>query len=794
MRVWLILWAVLGVQFISVAPSAVHAGTISSIGAGGGFGCLIKDGQVWCWGNNSDGQLGDRSTTDRIGAVRTQKNNGTQLINVTSISTGRSHACAVSGGNVWCWGNNSDGQLGDNTITNRTGAVRVNKSNGQVLTGATFVSVGELHSCAISNQSVWCWGNNSDGQLGNRTTANQLQAVQVVRQNGAAFTQVTALDAGVTHTCAVSASQAFCWGENSEGQLGDNSTVRRTGAVNVKQSATQNLINVTAISAGTYHSCAIQNRQAMCWGNNSRGQIGDNTRVNRLMATASRKTNNTPINNAQSISAGELFSCAVNNGELWCWGRNNTSQLGNATHRDSARAVRVINASGAALTRASTVSAGATHACAIINNTPWCWGEMQSLATSIETPLHTSAVIVKKQSQNVNLSGALRVTSGVSFSCTSDLSNAVWCWGLNHKGQLGNRSFVARRGAVQVYRSDNTLLSSVHVQAGNAFACAIVGSTKQVWCWGDNSSGQLGDGTTTNRNKAVQVKKMIGNTSLTNVTNLAVGTSHACAVTSAGAVFCWGSNSSGQLGDSTTTAANKAVQVRNGSGTLANARMVSAGENMSCAVVESNRYVKCWGHNRYGQLGNGTNTNSLRPVSVYDAGTGLVNGVKMISSGNQHTCVVDANNDVSCWGYNAYGQIGDGTTTHRSLAQPAQFAVGGVVTGTATIIDAGFDSSCAAVRFLSSTTWQMFCWGRNDSGQLSDTSTTNRTSAVPLHTISGTSQSISFAAPGYNHICVSEATLTYCAGTNEYGQIGNRATLSTLGAIRVRYVGGALVE
>ncbi|MFZ9859339.1 MAG: RCC1 domain-containing protein [Roseiflexaceae bacterium] len=778
-------------HFFVSAPVPAHASSFPGISTGNGFGCVIKDGQVWCWGENRYGQLGDRTTTTRTGAVRTQKNNGNQLNNVTKISSFFRHTCAISGGQVWCWGDNRNGQLGDNTTTMRTGAVQVRKSNGQVLNNVTHISVGDYHSCAVSNQTAWCWGRNDSGQLGNRTTTDQLRAVQVLRANGAILDQVSSVEAGASHTCAIRAATVWCWGNNGVGQLGDNTTTSRTGAVPAKQSATTNLTNVSMIAVGEDTSCAIQNRQVKCWGLNNKGQIGDNTNVNRYVATASKKTNNQLLNNATAITTNSSFSCAVNNGELWCWGSNSKGKLGDRTLRDNRRAVRVINANGNALTGATQVTAGDAHACAIIGSKPWCWGDMTNSATSVRIPLYKKSVAVKKQSDNTNLNQPQRVTSGGDFSCTSDTSNYIWCWGLNSSGQLGDKTFVAKNGAVQVYRSDNALLRSNLVRAGAESACAI-DTTKQVWCWGKNDYGQLGDGTRTNRNKAVQVRKATDNTPLGNAIDLTVGNQHACAITESRTAFCWGFNGSGQVGDGTTNTTTKAVQVLDGASALANVQSISAGYQMTCAAIGSNKNVKCWGENSDGQLGDTTTTASLTPVQTKTSTGANLTNVTMLSSGISHTCAVVSNTSVHCWGNNSYGQIGNGTTTNQLSATPAQFSNGSAITGSAVRVGVGFGSSCATIR--TGTQWRAYCWGYNAFGQLSDNSLRNRTRAVPFFTNAGTTNNIGYVAPGDKHICASEVTYTFCGGSNTLGQIGNKGNITPLGAMRIRYANGSQVE
>ncbi|HRA33827.1 MAG TPA: RCC1 repeat-containing protein, partial [Acidimicrobiales bacterium] len=190
----------------------------------------------------------------------------------------------------------------------------------------------------------------------------------------------------------------------------------------------------------------------------------------------------------------------------------------------------------------------------------------------------------------------------------------------------------------------------VQVAPGGDHTCALF-DDGSVACWGNNASGQLGDGTTTNATAPVTV------TGLTNVTSVTAGGSHTCATRSNNTVACWGNNASGQLGNGTTTNATTPVTA-----SVTNATSVTAGSGHTCAT-RTNYTVACWGNNAAGQLGDGTTTNATTPVTV----TGLIDPtdptrVTSVTAGGSHTCATRSNNTVACWGNNAAGQLGDGTT------------------------------------------------------------------------------------------------------------------------------------
>ena len=194
------------------------------------------------------------------------------------------------------------------------------------------------------------------------------------------------------------------------------------------------------------------------------------------------------------------------------------------------------------------------------------------------------------------------------------------------------------------------------ISVGALHSCALT-PTGAVMCWGYNSDGQLGDGTNTQRNSPVSIPSLTSG-----ITSISSGQYHTCAITSAGAVMCWGQNSYGQLGDGTTTQRNSPVSIPS---LTSGVTSVSSGEYHSCALTSSGA-VMCWGLNSNGQLGDGTNTQRNSPVSI----PSLTSGVTSISSGAYHSCALTSAGAAKCWGRNSYGQLGDGTTTMRHPLSP----------------------------------------------------------------------------------------------------------------------------
>jgi alpha-tubulin suppressor-like RCC1 family protein len=340
------------------------------------------------------------------------------------------------------------------------------------------------------------------------------------------------------------------------------------------------------------------------------------------------------------------------------------------------------------------------------------------------------------------------IAGGSQHTCVVTTVGSVKCWGLNNAGQLGDGTTTDRLTPVDV----SGLTSGVSaIVAGRLHTCALM-TNGGVKCWGYNGSGQLGDGTTTNRTTPVDVS------GLTNgVSAIAAGLNdHTCAVMSSGGVKCWGRNNYGKLGDGTTT--NRLVPV-DVSGLTSGVNTIATGYDHTCAGMSSGG-AKCWGLNDHGQLGDGTTTNSSTPVDVsgLTGGVGaivagvyhscaltvsggvqcwgwgpvgqtgdgsLTTGVTAIAAGLNHTCALMAGGGVKCWGYNAYGQLGNGTTNIWGNATPVD--VSGLMSGVSAI-GAGSDYSCAAI-----ASGGIKCWGRNGSGALGDCTFNNfRTTPVDV--------------------------------------------------------------
>jgi alpha-tubulin suppressor-like RCC1 family protein len=380
----------------------------------------------------------------------------------------------------------------------------------------------------------------------------------------------------------------------------------------------------------------------------------------------------TPVAGARQVAAGGNHTCArTAAGHVRCWGANSEGELGGGAPGTSPRAVEVQNPAGTGpLTGVLQVSAHYVGACALLTTREVvCWGANAEGQRGIGTtaPQGDEPTYVLDPAGTAHLTGVRSIaTSSGDFVCAVLQNGQARCWGDNDDGQLGrgtttNNQPFAR--AVRAVSGTGPLTGIASMDLGLGHACAAL-TSGEVRCWGNNLSGQLGDGTVTPRNRPVAVRKTAGPGHLANVASVGLGDDHSCAVLTSGQVRCWGANAHGALGDGTTHPRRRPAVVKNvaGTGPLTGVATVSAGVKHTCALTTSG-LVRCWGKDDSGQLGNDIGGDTPRPGKVVTvSGPGQLSGVTSLTTGDQHACAVVSGGAVRCWGYDFYGQLGDDTT------------------------------------------------------------------------------------------------------------------------------------
>lgn len=569
---------------------------VSGIASGGSHTCAITiEGGVKCWGANQYGQLGNRTVADQSKPVDVVSLSGgvmaiaasqgstdvaqTDLTQTDVTQTDAAHTCALlTEGDVKCWGSNQWGQLGDGTTVDSGVPVDVLGLETDIVA----IAVGALHACALSERgSVACWGANLKGELG---ATDSQQNARAVALDGPA-SDILAISAGSSYTCAVSVLGAVqCWGSNLYGQLGDGSV--RASARPLKVAELDN--SVDKIVAGDQYNCVLLlDGQVKCWGNNEHGKLGNGTEgaFDHMPAAVERLAAD-----VVDIAGKYEHTCALTTtGEVWCWGNNFRGQLAMQEEYSPLPVpisgldseIRAI-ATGHKLTCALTVEGGLK-----------CWG--RHLGLDLETPdsgRSTSPIELKGLTSDIQ-----SVSLGHHHSCILQRAGSVECWGKDARVELGDGSTTTDEGhgrlPVPVYGLSEGIDA---VDAGVNNSCALT-EKGRVKCWGQNMHGQAGNGTAGRGQSWSTPVDVVGLDR--GVVEIAVGANHICVLTEAGTVQCWGKNEDGELGDGTNGNRSVPVDVVDLQDEIS---AVAAGHDHSCAISIDGA-VWCWGANTMGQLG-----------------------------------------------------------------------------------------------------------------------------------------------------------------------------------------------
>jgi alpha-tubulin suppressor-like RCC1 family protein len=696
----------------------VQVAGLSNVAAlAGGFYhslALDKDGAVWAWGYNKFGQLGD--------GTNAHKNTPIQVAGlpvITAIAAGGDHSLALDDkGTVWAWGKGDYGQLGDGANDSSPTPVKV-KGKGGVgnLSDVTALAGGLYHSLALkSDGTVFAWGDNEFGQLGDGTNDSSTTPVKVLGKGGVGnLSDIKVITGEVSHSLALDKDGAvWAWGRGDYGQLGDGINTDRFTPVQVLgKGGVGNLSDVTALAVGLYHSFALEsNGMVLTWGFNYLGQMGDGTAAwfpfpkNTTPVQVVGEGGHGNLTDVAVIVAGDVHSLAVkNDGSVWAWGWNDSGQLGDGTNW-------------------SVTSVKTTPVRVLGGDTGDDFLNLYS--TGPDEPDEPDGPDEPDEPDGPDLTLA-SLAAGADHSLMLKEDGTVLAWGKNSFGQLGDGTKTTRRISAQVkVKGDDgslTPLSDVAALAAGSYHSLALKSDGTVWAWGKNNAGQLGDGTKTSRLIPVQVKELYG------VVAIAAGCSHSLALDKEGIVWAWGYNKFGQLGDGTKTSRLIPVQVER----LSDVTAIAAGGFHSLAVkgmamvqpdraIAGNGTVWSWGRNNYGQLGDGTKTKRLTPIPVGLTAKVLIPQPvvnmpvnlpsKIITAGWYHSLVV-TDNGVWAWGRNSNGQLGNGTT--KGSLTPVYVDL------SAKTLAAGAGHSLAL-----NDSDEVRSWGKNNSGQLGDGTTKMR--------------------------------------------------------------------
>ncbi len=697
-------------------------GNIIKVASGYDYSLALSgDGYIYSWGVGGYGQLGNGGYSGRLTPDYVRNSDGSILSGATDIAAGYAHSLAVVGGSVKAWGTNGAGQLGDGTTNNSMSPVDVLG----ISSGATAVAAGYGHSLAIVNGGVKAWGSNGNGELGNSTTSNSATSTPV--DVTGLSSGVTAIEAGNRFSLAIVNGGVKAWGVNSSGELGDGTGIQRTAPVDVVGLTS----GVTAISAGNQFSLAIVNGIAKAWGSNYGGALGDGSQIDRLAPVEVLG-----LSSVSSISAGFGHAVAVTtDGKIKVWGGYTTSPIDVATSLTNIEAVEAGDGFSFVLTGDGSLKGWGV-------NTFGQLGDGTTLSRVLPVNVVSGVGL-----DLIRLTDVVKIAAGFSHALALMGNGTIKAWGQNYYGQLGNGSFSSSWTPVTVQGIED----ATDIAAGGSHSLAIVNGG--VKAWGRNWFGQLGNGLSRSSNSATPVD-VIGITS--GATAIAAGNQFSLAIVNGG-LKAWGENYYGQLGTGSVSrfgpmpmgapATSTPVNVL---GLSSGVTAIAAGSDHALAVV--NGAVKAWGRNQFGQLGNGSASEyNATPTTVQ----GLTGGATAVAAGSAHSLAL-VSGGLKGWGYNYYGQLGDGSTLSRYSPVDAVGLTSGVLA-----ISTGYDHSLA-----------------NQNGVIKVWGNQNGVNSTP-YTVSALEEVQSIAAGGYgSHVVLSDGT-TQAWGSNSNGQLGNNSSQTT---------------
>jgi uncharacterized repeat protein (TIGR03803 family) len=755
---------------------------------------LCSDGTVVAWGA---GPLGNGSTTQSNVPVAVNTSGALSGKTVVAVTTDSVHSLALcSDGTVVAWGANYNGQLGDGTTT--ASAIPVVVNTAGVLAGKTVIAVqagGSWYSMALcSDGTLAAWGGNGGGYLGNGGGADSSLPVLVDTSGVLAGKFVIAVSSGDEHSLALcSDGTVAAWGGNNyAGELGYGSDTPSSVPVAVSTAGVLAGKTVIAVSAGELYSLALCSDGTMAaWGSNFGGLLGDGSTTHNSYVPVAVS--------ASSLAAGDRF-VGILSGDFSIHslalvapaqapaptistvtpamgttaGGTNVTITGTDFLGATAVTFGGMAATSFTVDSATQITATTpTHAAGAVSvevTTPGGTNAANTLFTYVVLPVtatYTSATDVPVTAASYTATGQT-VNFTLSYAPTTGTAlTVVKNTGLGFiSGTFDN---LAQGQAVALSFGGVTYNFVANYFGGSGNDLVLVWAGTRAMGWGYNGAGQLGNNTLTNSSVPVPVSTagvLAGKT----VIAVSGGEGHSLALCSDGTLAAWGWNYYGVLGNGSTTQSNVPTAVSM-SGALAGKTVIAieAGFFHNLALC-SDGAVVAWGDNYYGQLGNGSTTQSNVPVSVNTSGALSGKTVVAVTTDSTHSLAICSDGTVVAWGANYNGQLGDGTTT--SSATPVVVNTSGVLAGKTVIaVSTGYWHSMALC-----SDGTLAAWGGNSNGQLGNGGGADSSLPVLVDT-SGVlaGKSIIAVSSGYEHslaLC-SDGTIAAWGGHNYEGELGD---------------------
>ena len=652
------------------------------------------------------------------------------MINANKVPT----VAAISR-ELWTWGANS-GQLGLNDTTDRSSPVQVG-----ALTNWSKIDFGYKYSLAIKTDgTLWAFGANTVGQLGDGTTTSRSSPVQIgTLTNWKEISAGWALSA--TSLAIKTDGTLWAWGIGTSGELGDGTLTSKSSPVQIGTRTDWQFVNS---GGGTGH--AITSSGSLWgWGVGAGGKIGDGTQLSKTSPVQIGS-----LTNWLKVNSSDSHTMAIKtDGTLWGWGLNGSGQLGDLTATNRSSPVQITTLSDwTHVTCGNGFSVGVKT-----DGSLWAWGTGTQGQLGLSLPANRPALVMPYEYK------WRAFFMGGSHTMAIRTDGTLWAWGQNLNGQLGRGNNTSTQSPVRI----GTLATWKTVACGHNHSLMIK-DDGSLWSTGVNTYGQLGDLTTTVRSSPVQVLPA----TKTNWVGVDGGLNFSMGLDSSGSIWTWGFGGNGELGLGDTTNRSSPVQV----GTLTNWSKISAANGGWYAIKTNGTLWSC-GFGTWGALGDGTDTGKSSPVQI-----GAATNWQNVAGGGYYGLAIRGTNGTGslwAWGYNAWGQLGDGTTTNRS--SPVQI---GTLTNWKEISagqDSGGGSNGTSIGIKADGT--LWAWGYNNDGLLGDETVISKSSPIQVGALTtwvSASVGIRVATAMETTSSLTGSLYTWGANINGLGRLGPTGT------------------